>query len=451
MTPALLLALLAAAPWADGRDPWSLLTPKLVNRELAAQLDDGPRLGRSLGPVDLAADVFIGTQIPGLWEGQSRFHGNFVIDGYGAVRVVDGIDVNLNLLIFNYSASEPARFGSQIIPSVAVHLYKDLFDLDGDPVRGDLLAVDLDVVTLGNGLLLEQTPLEGEQLALRWRHFELRHVFGGRVFWNDNLATGSFTAFDGRLGALYAAWIGDDAVSTPAQVAASDSVGPGTDFASHFVGGFARYDWGRTAGVAAEYSARIDDGAPRHALLLRADVAHDLLGDLHGHLGYQFRYYQDRFGPRRTLDLTSTTPIAPSRENTYATNSFEFFPISEALEQWSHTVMAEVRGRIGRRHGGWLGERVGLNLSLELLVRATRDRQAVDPRIFRLEGFGSGPGYVTRPYFRAGVEVYPWPDLPHRVTALITNKVVNPILVNYPSAVLFADQKELALTIEVFL
>ena len=154
MSPALLLSLLAAGPWADGRDPWSLLTPKLVNRELASQLDDGPRLGRALGPVDLAADVLIGTQIPGLWEGQSRFHGNFVVDGYAAVRVVDGIDVNLNLLIFNYTASEPARFGSQIIPSVAVHLYKDLFELDGDPVRGDVLAVDLDAVTLGNGLLL---------------------------------------------------------------------------------------------------------------------------------------------------------------------------------------------------------------------------------------------------------------------------------------------------------
>jgi hypothetical protein len=448
VSPALLLSLLAAGPWADGRDPWSLLTPKLVNRELASQLDDGPRLGRALGPVDLAADVLIGTQIPGLWEGQSRFHGNFVVDGYAAVRVADGIDVNLNLLIFNYTASEPARFGSQIIPSVAVHLYKDLFELDGDPVRGDVLAVDLDAVTLGNGLLLEQIPLEGEQMALRWRHFELRHVFGGRVFWGDNLATGSLSAFDGRLGALYAAWIGDQSVSARDLTL---SVGPRTDFVSHFVGGFARYDWADVAGVAVEYSARVGDGPARHALLLRGDLTAEFVGELRGHLGYQFRWYQDRFGPRRALEQTTTTPVAPSRESAYATNSFEYFTLSEALEQWSHTVMAEVRGRIGRHRGGWLGERLGLNLSIELLTRAARDNQVAAPRIFDIAGFGSGTGYFVRPYFRAGVEVYPWPELPHRVTALVTNKVVSPFRVEYPSSVLFADQKVLALTIEVFL
>lgn len=427
-----------------------MLTPKLVNRELASQLDDGPRLGRTLGPVDLAADVLISTQIPGVWQGQSRFHGHFVVDGYAAVRVVEGIDVNVNLLSFSYSASDPARSGSEFIPSVAVHLYKDLFELDGDPVRGDILAVDLDAVTLGNGLLLEQIPLEGEQIALRWRHFELRHVFGGRVFWSDNLATASLTAFDGRLGALYAAWIGDHVV-VPDGAGADPLEKLPLDFVSHYVGGFARYDWDHSAGVAVEYSARAGEGPVRHALLLRGDVAADLFGELRGHLGYQFRWYQDRFGPRRALDEPTTTPIVPSREGAYATNSFEYFALSEALEQWSHTVMAEVRGRIGRRRGGWLGERIGLNLSVELLTRATRDNQALTPRIFRMEGFGAGTGYFTRPYFRAGVEVYPWPELPHRVAALVTNKVVDPVYFDEPSAVLFADLTELVLTVEVFL
>src|SRR5690349_18932018 len=74
---------------ADGRDAWTLLERHLVNRQLFEQIRADAqtfRLGRNLDPLAAAADVRIGTQQPLDGGAQSRFHGLYVLNTFGAVR-----------------------------------------------------------------------------------------------------------------------------------------------------------------------------------------------------------------------------------------------------------------------------------------------------------------------------------------------------------------------------
>jgi len=157
---------------ADGRDPWTLLKSHPVNHQLELQLDSpdqGFRIGRRQGPLLALGDVDLGTQQKLANDPQTRFHGWFVLDSYWQIRAFDGLDLNVNLLLLNPSASDGYRASAMVHPGLGAHLYKDLFCLDGSPLTLHVLGIDLGWITTGNGLLLESTPLEGVVAAARFR------------------------------------------------------------------------------------------------------------------------------------------------------------------------------------------------------------------------------------------------------------------------------------------
>jgi hypothetical protein len=196
------------AVFADGRDDYTLLERHLVNRQLADQLESEPyRLGRSVGRFALASDVSIGTQQTIHAARQSRFHGWFLADMFAATPVVSGLDANLNLLVFNPSASDGYRVSAEVRPGFALHFHQDIAEIDGNPVELNVLGPDLDWVTLGKGLLLEQTPAEGVTGDLSWRGVGLRNTYIGRALWaDDDVISASLRMFDGLAQLMVVDW-----------------------------------------------------------------------------------------------------------------------------------------------------------------------------------------------------------------------------------------------------
>ena len=175
------------AVYADGRDHWSLLPPGLMNRELKRQIaGERHRWLADAGPVSAALETTLGYQ---QWVGQTpqtRFHGYFVLDGYVQLRPLDALDVNLGVALFNPSASDGYRVSADILHGLSVHWHPSLGVVAGERLHLDVLAVDLDTVTLGAGLLIERLPSEGIMGGLRWGIFEVRATGLGRalaVFW----------------------------------------------------------------------------------------------------------------------------------------------------------------------------------------------------------------------------------------------------------------------------
>lgn len=406
-----LVTLAALAPgqvYADGRDDLNLLPQKLVNRNLAGQLD-GHRFGTDLSPFSIAADTQIGTQVPLDGLGPTPFHGFFVLDAYLGFAVLESLDINLNVLVLNTTASGGFRVLSDILPGLNAHLHLDIGTLGGDPVRFDFLTPDLDVVTLGEGLLIETVPLEGFRGGLRWREHELQVTFGGRVFWQqDDLLSFTLSTFDRRLGITHTSWFsgffGEDEVE--------EGIPPAS---GQFLTVFGRYAPLDALTFTGELGARL--GGPKvvaTAALLRADLV-ERLDDFSVHVGYQFRWYQTGFGPLDALSTPSTLPSVPVREDYYATNAFEFLWATPYFDQWSHTVMLEARYRIGV---------VELYGELEWWLRFARDDNPRGPRLVTTPEGDPLPGALGRTYYRAGLRLFPFGERPHNLTAFFSNKSV---------------------------
>ncbi len=407
---ALLAALALAAPpdvYNDDRDHRTLLPQKLINRNLSTQLDSF-RLGADLGIFSAAADLQIGTQAPIDGGSPTPFHGFFFTDMFLAVQVFEGIEVNLNVLLLNTTASGGFRILADVLPGLAAHLFLDIATIDGDPLRFDFVTPDLDLVTLGEGLLLETTPLEGFMGGLSWRGFELQTIFGGRVFWQqDDLLHFNLTALDGHVGVSYTQWW------TGFADTGEPSVEPNAN--GRYLAAFGR--WSPLPGItlAAEYNARLGgERAASQAALLRGDLL-KRYKDFSVHLGYQVRYYQTGFGPLETLTAPSTIPSTPGREDYYATNSFEYLWASPFYDQLSHTAMLEGRYRVGLVE--FFGE-------LEWWLRYVYDQQPGPPRVVSGLNQELLPGLATQMYYRVGARLYPFEQLPHRIVAFASNKSI---------------------------
>jgi hypothetical protein len=165
--------------------------------------------------------------------------------------------------------------------------------------------------------------------------------------------------------------------------------------------------------IGAEVAANLRNRA-RLGTLLRSDYTERTLG-IDWHLGYQFRYYGRGFGPRRGLVTPSTTFNLPYREDAYFSNSFEFFAVSDLFEQWAHTALLEVEAPLGRYFRAFAeGELV-----------AAYARAAGTPAWFLATPRGNQlPGGWTEGFYRGGLRLHPWPALPHRLSAVFTNKQV---------------------------
>lgn len=396
---------LASAPYAgdtvyeDGRDLRSLTLKKLVNRDLDAQLD-----AWRLGDFDFFRAAFNGlvsTQAPLDGGGMTPYHGFFVADLFLEVEPIEGVTANLNLTMFNRTASGGFRILTDVRPGFAFTVHTPLFELDEAPLFVDFVGPDLDLVTIGQGLMMENIPLEGFITGFRYRDWALRGIFGGRAFWpEDDYLHIALDALDGALGVGFTQWWSG---SEDYEVTSFPE--------ARYLSAHGRWSPWLPLTLSAELATRVTSFAP--AALARVDYSAELEG-VRIHLGYQFRYYAEGFGPRDTLVAPSVVGVLPTHESTYATNAFLFLWASPEMEQWTHAVMAEARYRV---------ERWEFFTELEGWVRVARRNLPDDPVLTAPDG-RQVPGEGWSGFYSAGLRFYPVNDLPHFVTLFASNKHV---------------------------
>jgi len=399
---------------ADDRDQYTLFYRHPVNRQLFEQLsmpEYAYRLGPRSGFITALSDVTVGAQ-EALSGPQSRYHGWFTADTFVSVRSVYGVDINMNLLALNPSASDGYRTSGTIHPGLSLHLYQRLFTIDRSPVLFDIVGPDLGWVTTGNGLLLESTPLEGILGVARWKRWELRSMFAGRAYWSDDdYITTSLSALQGKVQANFVNWQKKEARGFAAPSTGHPVTARGQSLYATLV---TRLPVGERFRIASEFGYRVQE-KPRVGMLGRADF---LIRDIKAyalHLGYQFRYYQAGFGPRDRLSSPSWEFNTPLQQDAYVTNPFEYLGHSAEFEQWSHTVMAEGRARLG-----W-GIEVYANT--ELWVRYAR-ADGIPKKVVYVADGTRAPGQSTSFFYQSGLRVYPWDRFPHRASLSMTNKQV---------------------------
>ena len=398
------------ALYADDRDHFTLLDQHLLNRQLFLQLsseEQAFRLGRRWPAVALAMDGAIGSQQTPDDSMQSRFHGYYLADTYLAARPFDGLEANLNVLLFNPSASDGYRLSSQMSAGLALHGFYEL-----GSVRLDLLGTDLGWVTTGAGLMLEQTPLEGVRVTGSWRDLSLDWMYGGRALWDDDDYIVYTLAYLQRLIQLrFVEWHKGDDGALPVAFLPDEETPIRTTW---FVGASTDLTVAEQWHLAGEIATRLDDRA-HSAFMWRADYLTRELPWLDLHAAYQVRWYDAGFGPAKGIDEPSATFNVPRREDQYVTNSFEYLGISADYEQWSHTLMLEGRVRPFSV--------LELFAEVELWWRYALARSATTPPATTPQGF-EAPGSDLSAYYRIGLSVYPWPALPHRLSGFLTNKQV---------------------------
>lgn len=412
---------LAAAPpspsvvVADDRDQYTLFYRHPVNRQLFEQVatpEYAYRLAPRSGFITALSDVTVGAQETP-FNSQSRYHGWFTADTYIGVRSVYGVDINLNLLALNPSASDGYRSSAAIYPGLSLHLYQKLFTVDRSPVLFDIMGPDLGWVTTGNGLLLESTPLEGILGVARWKRWELRSIFAGRAYWpDDDYITTSLSALNGKLQANLVNW---QKRERSAFSPTSRTTARGAEAESVYATLVTRLPVGNHFRIASEFGYRLQQ-KPRVGILGRADFMVRETREYAIHLGYQFRYYQAGFGPKDRVTSPSWEFNTPLQQDAYVTNPFEYLGHSADYEQWSHTVMAEGRTRLG-----W-GLEVYANT--ELWVRYARAESVPKNVVYVADG-SRAPGRSTKFFYQTGLRMYPWDDYPHRASLSMTNKQVN--------------------------
>jgi len=407
---------------ADDRDRYTLFYRHPVNRQLLEQMGDPDfayRLGPKRGPITALSDVTMGTQQTINAASQSRYHGWFTADTYVGVRPVSGLDINMNLMALNPSASDGFRGSASVHPGLSLHLYHDLFAVDGSPVRFDILGPDLGWVTTGNGLLVESTPSEGVLGVARYKQWELRYLFVGRMYWgDDDYENIALSALKGKIQLNFVNWQKNDAPAGTIPIAPSYNY---SQIDPNYPGGHAyyatlvtRFPIDEHFRIATEFGYRVEKHAKMGALV-RADYIVRDAGWYGIHFGYQFRYYQAGFGPRDRLVTPTWQFNTPQQQDAYVTNPFEYLGISKAYDQWSHTLMGEARVR---QYG------IEAYGDAELWLRYARSNTAPRFATYTADGFRA-PGQNAHFYYQTGIRYYPWEKLPHRASLSVTNKQVH--------------------------
>ncbi len=402
----------------DTRDAYTLLRPHPLNRHLFRQRDAAGS-AYSISPksehVALLMDASAGSQQVIDAADQGRFHGFYIADTYLGLSPVPGLELNLNLSLFNPSASDGFRFSSSFAGGGALHFYFDYPITGAKWFRADVLATDLGPVTLGSGLLLESTPLEGLLVQFSLDEYYFRHVFGGRVFYdNDDLWVFQLGAYDGLIELQGTGWVFDDGQPLPIYAGASTSL---PLLGSAALGHEGLYQWQplpTALNLKAEYLARFGGVEPvAHGFMSRVDVLSSVHSLANLHLGYQFRYYGKGFGPRDVLQAPTLHVTLPSVEDQYVTNSFEYLGASPVMHQWSHSLMSELQIP--------LFEHWGLRAELEYLHRFGADPNGPEPFV-SLPGGAEFPGAFGKLYYRGSLLLWPFVGEPHRLSLNFTNK-----------------------------
>jgi hypothetical protein len=403
----------------DGRDAYTLLDRHLIDRQILEQREAQPdRLVPASDRLAAMADVGIGTQQA--WTGgtQTRFHGYFLADTYLAASLVEGLEANLNMLVLNPSASDGYRVSSMVVPGFALHARYPLPVVAGSPLRLDVLGTDLGWVTVGRGLLLEQTPLEGLMAGLSWRDLELRYFFAGRGLWDgDDLEVYALSAFGGRAELTLAHW---------QQGADGGVFGPAAPTATYVTGAFDQ-PLTKQLRLAAEVamkarSATAAGASRRAAVLLRADYMNrgpsDFLNrraeGISLHAGYQLRLYQQGFGPHDEVSPPSWRFNTPEQQDVYVTNPIEYYYLTHDFDMWSHTLLLELRVPFARQAELFANGEQWLRIAIQRAAVTG----VVDPSGMR------APGRRLEVFYGAGVRLYPWVGQRYRASLFVTNKQI---------------------------
>lgn len=388
---------LLIVPW----DPWSLQDRRFANRKLAEQLDQPHQRHRVFAGKDgfvAAADAQTGTSYPK----PNPWHGHVLADLFFGWQAIEGVDLNVNLPVYNTSASTGAQGGTGVLPGVAVHLYQQW-----DAVKVDFIANHLGQTTLGKGLMLEQISLEGVLINARWDEVWVRGIIGGQVHLAPADDLFGVIAGVGPFSLNWLAWNQYDQTHYLTLAGEVPGLGP-------------------HARIAAEAGVRFPDEAPfRAAAMARADWIPPRLWGLQVHLGYQARYYQQGFGKNGgNITPITTGPAMIWVEDTWFTNAFQAWWPAPYYDQWWHTAMFE---------GHWrLNERWALRSEVEFAFKAFDDPEPLVRRLPRAPSWSDKPLYPapeTRLLYRAGVEFTPFRGLPHRLRLWGLNKAT-PILGN---------------------
>lgn len=411
-------------PW----DTWSLLDRRPANRMLWRQ-HTGIRVFEPTSRAVVLSDVLTGTQLPRAGAALGTWHGHAIADSYLGVRATENLDINFNLIAFNMSASLGYRSTTAVVPGIAAHLHGKV-----DGMEADLIALDLSTVTLGQGLLFEQLPLEGGMGRLKWGDWWVRLLIGGQLHEeNDDLF--SLTAGWGDWQLNWYAWANTGLSRWPQWLGLTGEVPGLPDTMRIGVEGLVRLGGvatGRTAAL-----ARIDwmPALRRGAL----------------HLGYQYRWYDHGYGPYGTgLTRTRHRPAFIWREDTYVTNAYEAYWPSGLFEQQWHTVMLEADIPLGRP---WIVGRI----EGELWARLFNDASGPEDHLAVLNTDGSAahwwPDPDVRFYHRIGVEIRPFEGRRDRLRLWVVNKVAAARLEPMePTRNRFVSRRPLvALELEVFL
>ena len=437
--------------YSDGRDHWSLLPQSPLNRQLHEQLklpSEKTRLWqRPDSRFAFLADASTGGQqsLPGTGYDQTRYHGFFILNSFGAVRLFNALDVNLNLNFLNPSFCDGYHKSFQMLAGLSIHFHRTLLEIAHHPLRFHALLMDLDVVTFGEGLLIEQLPLEGFNFSFEWRHMSLSATIAARVFWHyDDLLMIPLKFFNGRLTLLTAMWY----FTKPGPEGESDSfdiIRNSNDVQSFFpyIGISAHQDWQKKFRVAAEYLALVKNGRIANATMFRADYKTDIISRARLHFGYQFRYYQKQFAPLEELSMPTTSPQIPAREDTYATNSFEYLGISPWFNQYSHTLMSEAQLN--------LTPQLQLYYELECWFRWAFSNKT-DNKVLFLNNRTRAPGSWQSVFYDVGLRYRIFNGQPHQISIFISNKwVASDTAAITPMPVRFITEPLYGFELEVFL
>lgn len=436
--------------YEDARDPWSLQDKSLVNRQLHEQLTHPSqhfRLDTKGSRFAVAVDASTGGQqpLPGTDYAQTRFHGFFILDSYGAIRLFNSLDINLNLNFLNPSFCDGYHKSFQLLAGVSFHWKKSIFTLKKEPVIFHALIMDLDSVTIGSGLLIEQMLLEGFSFSLQWKDHSLSAHIAARVFWdNDDFLAIPLKLFGGKLTLLSAFWYFTESVpennNTIFDIFRAAS---GIQEVTPYVGVSSNFDIRNKFHLTAEYLMRIKNHKISNGIMLRGDYKEEVLSKAQFHVGYQFRFYEQGFGPIEEINQASVLPQIPERENIYATNSFEYFSISPWFSQFSHTIMTEF--------ALFLTPKFQLFCELEYWLRMVHNKDKPN-KILYVNGDNRAPGIWHNVYYKMGMKYRLFHGLPHRISIFVSNKwIASDTLVTTSSPVRYVTDPLWGFELEVFL
>ncbi|MCA9545226.1 MAG: hypothetical protein KC613_12570 [Myxococcales bacterium] len=388
-------------------DPMSLKRLRIPTIQVHEALAAQPHRLLREGPVVAAADAVVATAIPREDATIAQWHGYFLLDARAAARLGEHVELSLNAVAFQVTASSGYRALSGVSPGVTARAFGDVLRLGGAPLYAEVMGVDLGETTVGRGVLYERQLMEGGFARFQWRGWHASLLIGGQT---HNEADDLFVTTAGFGRWLQLSWLvipQDQFERTPEYLSLSgDAPGLGPDW---------RLSWEAALRRPGEGGERAVAG------LLKLDWRPvEGWGPAQVHLGYQARFYQQGYGPdgddQAAPLLWFSTPL---REETLATNAGDYYEMSGAYHQWSHTVVVETRAPFFTPH-------LALDMDLEARAWFFRDveRPARARPWIRSEGalpLPAAPDPRVDLHGRVALAVQPQLDRPDRLRMGIAN------------------------------